>query len=252
MYQYTRSALSPWTSPETLSLPHVPAASGATAKSHTSLKQPPTQPATYFWGLASTFLSLLDTKTREHSLRVAQLARQLMQELSPQTQLPEQVYLGGLVHDVGKLFIPRAILLKMDALAPKEIQLVRQHPQRGSDLLARYGFPQEVVTMARYHHEYYNGAGYPFHLAGNRIPFAARVLAVADSFDAMTSARCYRKGVSVERALAEITGCAGKNFDPHVVRVLTTILSPQKRLGQEDPAPTCRSVPAKISAPLYQ
>jgi putative nucleotidyltransferase with HDIG domain len=186
----------------------------------------------YLLGLTITFLNLLDSETREHSLRVAQLASELVCHLSDDARVPELLYVSGLAHDVGKLFVKRSVLLKPDALSGQDIQVLRQHPRLGSELLARYGFPDEIIGVARYHHERFDGQGYPYGLSGYQIPLAARVLAVADAFDAMTSARCYRSGISAERAAREIVRCAGQDFDPRVVSALTTVAA---RRGQAAP-----------------
>lgn len=126
-------------------------------------------------------------------------------------------YLIGIVHDVGKVGVPVRILNKPGRLTADEFAVIKQHPERGADFLNEVEGLTEVAEIVRHHHERYDGHGYGQGISGNEIPFFSRMLAVCDSFDAMTSARCYReKPLSIQKALEEISRCAGSQFDPEV------------------------------------
>jgi HD-GYP domain-containing protein (c-di-GMP phosphodiesterase class II) len=133
-------------------------------------------------------------------------------------ELVEQVSLAALLHDIGKVATPDHILLKPDVLTPEEREVVRQHAERGAHLLAHVPGMEETAELVRYHHENYDGTGYPEGLAGERIPVGSRVIRVADAYDAMTSPRPFRDALSHEAAVAELRAGAGSRFDPEAVR----------------------------------
>jgi HD-GYP domain-containing protein (c-di-GMP phosphodiesterase class II) len=132
----------------------------------------------------------------------------------------EAVEMGAIVHDIGKIGIPDRILLKPGRLDSEEFAEMRRHPEISSYILDGLDLPQIVHDMARHHHERYDGGGYPDGLAGAEIPLAARILSVADAFDAMTSDRPYRPALAVDDAAAEIRRNAGTQFCPQVVAAL--------------------------------
>ncbi len=125
--------------------------------------------------------------------------------------------LGALLHDVGKLSVPPAVLLKSGPLTEIEFVQVRRHPAAGVRMLRSLGAPREILPTVLHHHERWDGAGYPRGRVGERIPLEARILAVADSFDAMTSTRPYRAPKPAPDALDELRRCAGSQFDPILV-----------------------------------
>jgi putative nucleotidyltransferase with HDIG domain len=127
--------------------------------------------------------------------------------------------LGALLHDVGKLAVPSAVLLKHGPLDEHELGQVQRHPAAGVRMLRSLGVPKEILPSVLHHHERWDGTGYPRGRAGERIPLEARILAIADSFDAMTSTRPYRTPRRVDDALAELERCAGTQFDPELVSV---------------------------------
>jgi HD-GYP domain-containing protein (c-di-GMP phosphodiesterase class II) len=128
--------------------------------------------------------------------------------------------MGGLLHDVGKIAIDDAILRKPGGLTEDEYAKMKVHPERGARLLQDSKFLVPLIPYALYHHERFDGKGYPFGLAGDDIPLEGRVLAVADTFDAMTSNRPYRKGLDIEFALQEIEKGKGTQFDPECADAL--------------------------------
>ncbi len=126
---------------------------------------------------------------------------------------------AGLLHDIGKIGVPEPVLLKPGSLTDAEFDLIREHPGAGARILEAIPFLEPVVPVVRYHHERWDGSGYPDGLRGEAIPYLARILAVADAFDAMTTDRPYRKAMNAEEARCEIGACAGTQFDPDIARI---------------------------------
>ncbi|HEX8149769.1 MAG TPA: HD-GYP domain-containing protein [Pyrinomonadaceae bacterium] len=160
-----------------------------------------------------------DPYTYRHSLRTVRLSLLLGRACGIATHAQLRVLsLGALAHDLGKIFIPGGLLHKEGRLTAEEWEAVRQHPFDGARLLAGVAASEGVCRVAAEHHERWDGRGYPAGLRGERIDFNARVVAVADAFDAMTSERPYRPPVGYEEAAAELERCAGTQFDPVAVR----------------------------------
>ena len=137
----------------------------------------------------------------------------------------ELTRLAGNLHDLGKLAIPEEVLRKPDELGEAERLILERHPQIGYRMLESLGV-QPVAEWVLHHHERWDGAGYPNRLAGDQIPLGARIIFVADAYDAMTSDRAYSQAMSQREALAELDRCAGTQFDPAVVRALAAELLP--------------------------
>ncbi|MDR3573934.1 MAG: response regulator [Anaerolineaceae bacterium] len=158
-----------------------------------------------------------DAYTGGHVERVAAYAQDLARALGwPEQSLPE-VKLAGVMHDVGKVAIPDAILNKPDKLTPAEWEIMRTHPAKGVQILAPLGHSQRIMDGVGHHHERYDGHGYPDGLKGEDIPETGRLVAIADSYDAMTSSRAYRPGFSPAEAIARLQDGAGTHYDPHMV-----------------------------------
>jgi HD-GYP domain-containing protein (c-di-GMP phosphodiesterase class II) len=166
--------------------------------------------------LAET-IDLRDPYTAGHSRRVAGYSRRLATELRLPAQTVEQIEHAALLHDIGKIGIPDAILFKNGPLDDEERLLICSHPAIGARLLADLPTMDAICPCVLHHHERYDGRGYPSGLRGEAIPIGARVIAVADAFDAMTTDRPYRRGLSANTALGELTGGAGIQFDPRCV-----------------------------------
>src|SRR5207244_403249 len=157
-----------------------------------------------------------DAYTGRHSERVGELAARIARRLGIDEPLIELTRLAGSLHDIGKLAIPEEILRKPDALNESERLVVQRHPQIGHRILEGLGV-EPVADWVLHHHERWDGAGYPDRLRGNEIPLGARIIFVADAYDAMTSERIYRRPLTPDEAIEELDRCAGSQFDPVVV-----------------------------------
>ncbi|MER5279424.1 HD-GYP domain-containing protein [Streptomyces sp. NPDC002809] len=165
-------------------------------------------------------VDIKDTYTRGHSERVGRASVLIAQELGMAQERIEVLRFAGILHDVGKLGVPTRVLRKDGPLTPEERRVIELHPEYGHEIVRGIGFLGEARAAILHHHERLDGSGYPYGLTGRRIPEFARVVAVADAFDAMTSTRSYRPGRPVPVAVAELKRCAGTQFDPQMVRAL--------------------------------
>jgi HD-GYP domain-containing protein (c-di-GMP phosphodiesterase class II) len=163
-------------------------------------------------------LEVKDPYTRGHSERVSHYCGVLAREMGLSGELLRRIELGGHVHDIGKIGVREDVLNKPAKLTKEEYQHIMTHPMVGWKILAPLlGEMPEALNIVRSHHERFDGRGIPDGLAGTDIPLEARIAAAADCFDAMTSDRTYRPGLSMEEAIAEIARCSGAQFDPCVV-----------------------------------
>jgi putative nucleotidyltransferase with HDIG domain len=156
-------------------------------------------------------------ETMQHSKRVAEYAGLLGQSYGISNQELAQLHLGALLHDIGKVAIPRNILFKPASLNEEERAIIRLHPRVGWDLLSEFGDLSTEAEVVYAHHERFDGTGYPRRLKGDQISIAARIFSIADTFDAMTSDRPYRDALSIERARTAIAEGRGTQFDPQLV-----------------------------------
>lgn len=173
-----------------------------------------------FLGTLEAITASIDAKDRYtcgHSRRVAQLSQQLACAVGLDEETIRRVHVAGLVHDVGKIGVPEAVLCKSGRLTESEFALVRQHPEIGHRILRDIPQLRDVLPGVLHHHERWDGEGYPARLKGEAIPLFARLIALADSFDAMSSTRTYRSARKREWVLAEILRCSGRQFDPALV-----------------------------------
>lgn len=168
--------------------------------------------------VAST-VEVRDPYTAGHQRRVATLARRIGEEMSLSVSQLEGIYMAGLVHDLGKIYVPAEILSKPSQLSEIEFNLIRTHPQVGHDLLSAIEFPWPIAQIVFQHHEKVNGTGYPAGLTGDQILLEAKIITVADVVEAMASHRPYRPSLGIERALEQITENRGTLYDPRVVDI---------------------------------
>lgn len=158
-----------------------------------------------------------DPYTGGHLERVTHYAVVVARSLGWASDRLSEAEMGAILHDIGKIGIQDAILRKPGSLTPEEWAHMRTHPEIGTQILRGISFLEPVIPYVRHHHERFDGKGYPDRLAGEEIPIGGRLIAVADSFDAMTSTRPYRPALSVEVALAELRAAAGTQLDPKIV-----------------------------------
>ena len=169
-------------------------------------------------------VALRDGYTAHHVRRVSSYAETLFDRLAP-GKIQASDMLGFVVHDIGKIGIPDRVLLKKGPLTRNERTVMRKHTIMGEALIQNLVFLRPAMPVVRHHHERWDGDGYPDNLAGHEIPLAARVLAVADSFDAATSDRPYRKARPMDEAVADIMGGAGRAYDPEVIEAFEHVIS---------------------------
>ncbi len=164
-----------------------------------------------------------DTYTSGHSLRVAHLTRLLAQRLGMDEHTVSRMHIAGLVHDVGKIGVPETVLTKPGKLTEEEFAWIRKHPEMGYRILKDIPQLRDILPGVLYHHERFDGQGYPQGLHGDDIPLVARLIALADAFDAMSSTRTYRPSRSRDEVLQEILDCAGTQFDPELAPVFVQL-----------------------------
>ncbi|MCK4427482.1 MAG: response regulator [candidate division Zixibacteria bacterium] len=160
-----------------------------------------------------------DIYTRGHTERVWYMAELLARQMGWDEDKLWEVKMGGILHDIGKIGVPDAILNKPEALTQKEFEIMKQHPACGARILEGISFSKPAIPYVLYHHERFDGKGYPYGLRGEEIPIQGRLMAVVDTFDAITSDRPYRRSKGFELAVKEIKECSGTQFDPKVAKI---------------------------------
>ena len=171
------------------------------------------------WGLVQA-LEAKDTYAKKHSEHVTHYAAAIAEVMGVSPKQREVIRRAAMIHDIGKIGIPDAILSKPDRLTPRQRGIVEQHPLIAVRILEKMTFLEREIDLVRHHHEKWNGQGYPDGLSGEAIPKGARIMAVADTFDALTSSRSYRDSRSIEQAMTILTDSAGYDFDPEAVKGL--------------------------------
>ncbi|MBO7355030.1 MAG: HD domain-containing protein [Lachnospiraceae bacterium] len=169
-----------------------------------------------------------DKYTRGHSVRVAKYSRMIAEKMGLSEQDQENVFYSGLLHDIGKIGVPDEIINGEGDLSNAEYSVVMMHPSVGADILSEIKSLPDMSIGARYHHERYDGTGYPEGIAGEKIPLLARIIAVADSYDAMTSNRSYRSYLPQKEAREEIERNKGTQFDPVIADIMLQIIDEDK------------------------
>lgn len=179
-----------------------------------------------FYSTIKSIAFALDAKdkyTHGHSMRVTLYSLALAKRVGLSDSLLEEIETTGLLHDIGKIAIPEKILLKPGKLTPEEYEIIKTHPELGGRLVNSIEKLKLISNWLKSHHERYDGKGYPDGLKGEEIPISSRIIAIADTYDAMTSDRAYRSALSHEVALEEIQRCAGTQFDPELAMLFIQI-----------------------------
>ncbi|MBP3700310.1 MAG: HD-GYP domain-containing protein, partial [Lachnospiraceae bacterium] len=168
--------------------------------------------------------------TRGHSDRVSAIAVEIARAMGKSEEYCERIRVAGLFHDIGKIGVPDEVLLKKARLSEEEYSVIKKHSAKGAQVLSSITAFQDIVPIVRSHHERYDGKGYPDGLRGEEIPEEGRIMAVADSYDAMTSDRQYRKGLGIDMALEELKKGKGTQFDATIVDVMIDLV---EKTGRE-------------------
>ena len=179
-----------------------------------------------FYKTIKSISSALDAKdpyTHGHSQRVTLYALILAHEINMPSSQMEALEIAGLLHDIGKIGIPESILCKPGKLTDEEFSIMKMHPVRGEQMVLKISKLRTISDWMKNHHEKWNGTGYPCGLKGEEIPLASRIIAIADTYDAMTSTRSYRVALTHETAIEEIQRCAGTQFDPVLAETFVKI-----------------------------
>jgi putative nucleotidyltransferase with HDIG domain len=176
-------------------------------------------------GTVSALILTIDAKdhyTYNHSRRVAALSSSIAEALGVPKKTIKEIEHAASIHDIGKIGIDENILRKKGNLTDEETEEIKKHPSIGARIVQSVPFLEDAIPVILYHHERYDGRGYPEGIAGERIPLSARIVIVADAVDAMMSSRPYRDALMIERVLNELRDNAGTQFDPDIVNILSS------------------------------
>ena len=186
---------------------------------------------------ARTILKALDFKdsyTFGHSMRVGYFSLVTGAQIGLNAEEMRELELSAIFHDIGKIATPDAVLNKPTRLSEDEFGIMKQHPEKSYEILKEFPNFEKIAENARFHHERYDGKGYPMGLKGDDIPVAARIILIADTFDAMTSTRPYRKGLPYEVAFSELIQFSGTQFDPKMVNAFIEGMRQEALKGEEE------------------
>lgn len=175
-----------------------------------------------------------DTYTNGHSSRVADYSREIARRFGYSESEMNDIYMMGLLHDIGKIGVPDAVINKPGRLTDEEFEIIKKHPVMGANILKNITEKKELAIGARSHHERYSGGGYPDGLKGEEIPEQARIIAVADSYDAMTSCRSYRDPMPQDKVRFEIMRGRGTQFDPRFADIMLQMIADDKNYDMRE------------------
>ncbi len=178
-----------------------------------------------------TFANAIEAKdkyTKGHSQRVSYYSKLIAEKIELPDYKVQNVYYSAILHDVGKILIPDEILNKKGKLNKEEMGIMKTHAELGSDVLRDFNSIPNLSNIVKYHHEKYDGSGYPDGLNGKKIPLESRIICIADSFDAMTTTRCYRQSLPLAEVIIELKKCSGSHFDPELVSAIIELIDEGK------------------------
>ncbi|MBP3278987.1 MAG: HD-GYP domain-containing protein, partial [Butyrivibrio sp.] len=190
-----------------------------------------------FLGIVKSLAAAIDAKdtyTNGHSVRVADYSAEIARRAGYDVSALQRIYITGLLHDVGKIGIPDAIINKNGKLDDEEYAIIKTHPEKGAAILSNIQDMPELSIGARWHHERFDGKGYPEGLMGEDIPEMARIIAIADAYDAMTSNRSYRRSLPQEVVRAEIEKGKGTQFDPIFAEIMLQMIDEDTNYNMRD------------------
>ena len=190
-----------------------------------------------FTQTAEALASAIDAKdkyTHGHSKRVAEYSKMIARKAGKPENECREIYFAALLHDVGKIGVADAIINKTDTLNSEEYTEIKKHPVIGKDILSHINKSPYISIGAKYHHERFDGYGYPEGLKGKNIPEIARIIAIADSYDAMTSNRSYRKALPQEKVRREILKGVGTQFDPEFATIMLNMIDSDKEYSMKE------------------
>jgi len=173
----------------------------------------------------SMFIEMRDLFATGHTVRISRYAVAVAKALGWRREKIEEFEIGAHLHDIGKLCVTESVLNKAGRLTLQEIRQIRRHTQTGASLLMRIDFLRPVIPYVLYHHERYDGNGYPFRMSGRAIPVEGRIMAMIDAFDAMINPRPYRKAMPADSAIEELNKQKGRQLDPDVVDIFIEVLN---------------------------
>ena len=172
--------------------------------------------------------------TEGHLWRLAHYGEQLAVAAGLSAEASRAVWQGGLLHDIGKIGVADGILQKPAPLTPEEYAQVKQHPEYGARIIAPLCFARDVAPIVRGHHEHWDGSGYPYGLRGEEIPVGARIIAIVDAYDAMTTDRPYRRALTPERAVQRLRARSGVQWDPELTALFISLIEHKRLLAPGD------------------
>ncbi|MCR5787165.1 MAG: HD-GYP domain-containing protein [Acholeplasmatales bacterium] len=165
-----------------------------------------------------------DHYTNGHSLRVGYYSREIAKALNLSKMDVENIYYAGLLHDIGKIGVPDSILNKPEHLSEDEFDVIKSHTSEGATILSSISVIPNITLGARYHHEHYDGTGYPEGRKGKEIPLVARIICCADCYDAMATKRVYKEPYLTDHIIEEFTKCSGTQFDPEIANIVIKLI----------------------------
>ncbi len=185
-------------------------------------------------GSLASAIDAKDTYTNGHSGRVAEYSTEIARRFGYNEKQQHDIYIMGLLHDVGKIGVPDSVINKPDRLTDEEFELIKKHPDVGGRILDNIREMPSLSAGARWHHEKYSGGGYPEGISGEEIPEEARIIAVADAYDAMSSNRSYRRALPQEKVRSEIERGKGKQFDPRFADIMLEMIDEDTEYKMRD------------------